>query len=108
MFQSNVLSQKIELYPLRSAIGAVLPIFIKKAMLNTNLTQDLKDEFIRESGSKLSPDNNPSEFAVFLYEKLLSNLTDAIKEELTRNPEGKPYLDSFQKNLDHKFGSSFH
>jgi hypothetical protein len=76
-------------------------------MLNTNLTQALKDEFIRESGNKLSPENNSSEFAVFLYEKLLSGVTEALKEELTKSPESKPYLDSFQKNLEHKLGSSF-
>jgi hypothetical protein len=81
--------------------------FYKKTMLNTNLTQALKDEFVRVSGNKLSPDNNPAEFAVFLYEKLLSGVTEAVKEELTKSPEGKPYMDKFQKNLEHKLGSSF-
>jgi hypothetical protein len=76
-------------------------------MLNTNLTQTLKDEFIRESGNKLSPENNPSEFAIFLYEKLLSGITEAVKEELNKSPESKPYMDSFQKNLQHKLGSAF-
>ena len=76
-------------------------------MINNPLTQHLKAEFQNASGQKLIADNNPAEFAVFLYEKLLKGVTDAIAEELAKTPDGKPYLDDFQKNLQHKLGSSF-
>ncbi|WP_439697402.1 hypothetical protein ACFGVS_03100 [Mucilaginibacter sp. AW1-7] len=76
-------------------------------MLNNLLTQQLKGEFTRQSGDKLTADNNPADFAVFLYEKQLKAIAETVTEELTKTPAAKPYLDSFQKNLQHKLGSSF-
>ncbi|RFZ94138.1 hypothetical protein D0C36_00850 [Mucilaginibacter conchicola] len=75
--------------------------------MNNTLTQQLKDDFARASGHKMSADNNPSDFSAFLYEKLLKTISDTLAEELAKQPESKPYFDSFQKNLNHKLGSSF-
>ncbi|WP_162996982.1 hypothetical protein [Mucilaginibacter kameinonensis] len=74
-------------------------------MLNHQLTQQLRNEFESEAGNKLIPDNNPTEFAVFLYEKLLKGLSATLKEELAKSPENKGALTSFQNNLEQKLGT---
>jgi hypothetical protein len=54
-------------------LSALLLNFKEKTMINYQLTQQLSNEFESKEGNKLIPDNNPIEFAVFLYEKLLKS-----------------------------------